>query len=121
MNGDVSIHLNGSVPSDPARLQDKIARARSRANLAGRAAAPVTGADVRSLAAARSRATARRRAAAGGRAAALPDRIRERVATAAGEIGRDPVRAVSRPVPVAVIAAVAAAAVTVTLIRRRPH
>jgi hypothetical protein len=99
MSSDTSTRLNGSTPADPAELKAEIAR--TRAGLGETAAALAAKTDVPARVRARASDVAVR-------TTALAGVLRDRAATT-----------VRRPVPVAVIAAVAsAAAVAVMLIRR---
>ncbi|AGZ39010.1 DUF3618 domain-containing protein [Actinoplanes friuliensis] len=97
MSSDVTVRLNGSTPGDPARLKAEIEQ--TRQELGETAAALAAKTDVKT------------------RAAALAGRVRERVVVTADEIKQDPAQAVRRPVPVALLATVAAA-VAVVLVRR---
>jgi hypothetical protein len=94
MSADTTTRVNGTAPADPAELRTEIAR--TREDLGRTAAALAARTDVRSRVA--------------GRATALAGTVRDRVSTT-----------VRRPVPVAVIAAVASAATVVVVLIRRSH
>ena len=99
MSSDTSTRLNGTAPQDPAQLKAEIAR--TREDLGETAAALAAKTDVK----ARVRAKA---SDVAGRTTALAGTVRDRAATT-----------VRRPVPVAIVAAVASAAtVALVLIRR---
>ena len=102
MSNDTTTRTSGSAPADPAELKAEIAR--TREDLGETAASLAARTDVQ----ARLRARA---ADVAGRATTLAGTVRDRAATT-----------VRRPVPVAVIAAVASAAtVALVLIRRSRH
>jgi hypothetical protein len=99
MSNDTTTRANNSAPTDPGQLRAEIARTRD--DLGETAAALAARTDVK----ARVRARA---ADVAGRTTALAGTVRDRAATT-----------VRRPVPVAIIAAIASAAtVAMVLIRR---
>jgi hypothetical protein len=101
MSSSTTTRVNGSAPADPAELKAEIAR--TREDLGETAAALAAKTDVQ----ARVRAKA---SDVAGRTTALAGTVRDRVATTA-----------RRPVPVAVIAAVASAAAVAAVLIRRSH